>query len=75
MILFNDYTQISEFVSAKTTIGCQGNRIQPEFCVIVIPLDMNMRRLKVLPAVEEETVRTDSQYRGHLNYTPSNFRS
>jgi hypothetical protein len=56
---------LAQFVGAKSKVRRQLHRIEPEFCGNVIAIDMNMRRLVRLMAVEIESVGARAQYRRH----------
>jgi hypothetical protein len=50
----------------KSSALLQPDGIKPEFCHLILALDMNMRRFVSVTGVKEETVGTHSEYGGHL---------
>jgi hypothetical protein len=56
---------LSEFVSAKSKIARELNRINPKFSSKIVPINVDVRRLVRLVTVEIKAIRTGSQDRWH----------
>jgi hypothetical protein len=69
-VLYNDLTNLSKLVAAKTPIARQTHRLQPELRVSTRVSHMYVRRLATLQAEKEESVSTDPQQRGHYFSLP-----
>ena len=55
----------ADLVCAKTTIGHERHRLQPEFGHGPLPLHMDVRRFSAVGAEENETVRSITKYGRH----------
>src|SRR5687767_6974509 len=65
-VLHHDCTQLAQFVRPKAPGTGQRDGIEPELGVGVVALDVDVRRLVVLAAVEEEPVWTNAKDSRHL---------
>jgi hypothetical protein len=54
--------------SRESTAALQPHRIQPEFCDIIITLDVYVRRLISIASVKEESIGTKTQNRWHQRF-------
>src|SRR5450631_585883 len=64
-MLTNQRFNFVQVAAAKTVIRHQAHRIEPELCLMLRGLHMNMRRFVPFVAEEEEAKSTRSQHRGH----------
>lgn len=54
-----------DLLSAETMAPLQPNRVEPEFRLAIVALDVNMRRLAAVPSVEEEPERPATEDSWH----------
>ena len=66
-ILFHHFLNPIDLGSAETSTSLKPHGVEPELCLVLIPLDMDVRRLIPIPCEEKEPVRANSQYRGHCS--------
>jgi len=60
LVFYDDFFYITKFFGAKAQITGQGNRIEPEFARIVIPINVNMGWLVGFVAVKIYPIRAGS---------------
>lgn len=60
MIVIYDGLYFSEFPGTKTKIESQTDWGKPKFCRLLIPVDVDMRRLIWFMTIKIEAVRTSS---------------
>jgi hypothetical protein len=73
-VLLNQIVQVTEFGTPKATRLRKLNGSDPEFCVALGLLDVNVARLHALPAEKEKAVSVNSQHLWH-EHTLSGERS
>jgi len=66
-IVFDHFLNSIKLGSAESSTSLEPHRVEPELCLILIPLDMDVRWLITVPCVEEKPVSANSQYRRHLS--------
>jgi len=64
-VLQHETCDTVHFMLPKSFVLCEGNRLQPEFCDLPIPLDMDVDRLVLVRTEENETVWTLPQNSRH----------
>ena len=61
----DDRLDVPEFSSGESSTALQSHGVDPELRLRSIPSDVNVRRFAGIRGVEEESMRADSQDRGH----------
>jgi len=58
-VLFDEPLDLTQFTPVEAVIGSQRDRVEPELDLVPACLDVDMRRLMPLVAVEEKAKATD----------------
>jgi hypothetical protein len=56
MVFIDNFMYFTNFKPVKASADSESNSIKPEFCNLVITLNMDMLRLIAIPSVKEKTV-------------------
>src|SRR5438105_857729 len=70
LMLLDKRLNTFEFFAIESPMALQPNWIKPEFRLIVIALNVDVRRLAAITRVKEKPVRPGSQYRRHCWIVP-----
>jgi hypothetical protein len=65
LVLHHKSRDPAELIGAKTAIGHERHRLQPELNDEPLPLHMDMRRFPAVRTEEDETIRSVTQYSRH----------
>jgi len=65
LVFFNKLLYSIDLCSAESAAILQPNRVEPEFSLIVLTLNVNVWWLLTISGVKEESVRAVSQYGRH----------
>jgi hypothetical protein len=58
VMFVDDPLDPTNLCSAKSTTPLQSARIQPEFCSLILPLDMGMWRFFSITGIKEKPIKT-----------------
>jgi hypothetical protein len=64
-VLFDETLDFDQFVTWETLASLQSDRIEPELRLVVVALDVNMRRLCIVTGIKEESVRARKAHAWH----------
>jgi hypothetical protein len=63
-----DYTpNLSQFQAVEPAATLEPNRIEPELCDPIVPLDMDMTGLIAITGIKKESIWSRSHYSWHLS--------
>ena len=65
MVFYDEPVDSPELYGTEAKVPSQRDRVQPEFCRLIVSIHMNVGRLVRLMAVEIHTVRSRRQYGWH----------
>ena len=73
-MFFNEFLYAINLSSTKASTVLQSYRVKPEFSLVIISLNVNMRWLITIICIKEESIRPASQYSWHCSNPSSSYQ-